>query len=496
MAVSVSHIVLGLFVFFALRHKFSKKTKLPPGPPGLPFVGSALSMPREKEWITYDRWRKLYGRMTYVNVFGQNIIFLNDANTANELLGKRNAISAERPRFPMLEMMGFKDWNIGILSKGPVFSHGRKVLNQSFGLSSMYKFQALQTREVSSLLVRLKESPEDFEKHLRRVHVGQIMQVFLGHEIDRDDSRGFVQLNKDMVDATSAPGSVGAFLLNVFPNASYKPLTYWPVWLPGGGFQRVVKKALSLCNTFLDVVDNESHPPESFYQINMSAARTNEEKLGVRAAVVTSYSAGAETSTAVLLTAFLAMILFPEVQRKAHQELDQVLQGRLPTLDDRSGNKLPYITAILLECLRWAPPGSFGLPHLMTADSVVDEYTIPSGTIVMSNIWSILHDQNVYDSPGEFTPERFLGPQAEADPRVHSFGYGKRVCPGRHLAESLLWLSLASILTVFDILPAVDESGSPQLPTVDFTSGVMSRPLPFRCQIVPRSKDSLSLIHG
>lgn len=70
--------------------------------------------------------------------------------------------------------------------------------------------------------------------------------------------------------------------------------------------------------------------------------------------------AGVETSTSVLTTFILAMLLQPAVQRNAQTQIDQVLFGRLPNLEDRAANRLPIVDAVLKECYRWAPPGPFG----------------------------------------------------------------------------------------------------------------------------------------
>ena len=60
---------------------------------------------------------------------------------------------------------------------------------------------------------------------------------------------------------------------------------------------------------------------------------------------------------------FLAMTLYPEVQRKAQAELDAVVgHDRFPSLRDR--DSLPYVNAICLELLRWLPVGPLGLCFL------------------------------------------------------------------------------------------------------------------------------------
>lgn len=83
---------------------------------------------------------------------------------------------------------------------------------------------------------------------------------------------------------------------------------------------------------------------------------------------------------------FLAMILYPEVQRKAQEEIDSVVgTRRLPSFDDR-GN-LPYVDAIVKEVLRWHPVGPMGLPHMTTDDIIFNGYLIPKGALIIPNIW-------------------------------------------------------------------------------------------------------------
>jgi cytochrome P450 len=85
---------------------------------------------------------------------------------------------------------------------------------------------------------------------------------------------------------------------------------------------------------------------------------------------------------------FLAMIVFPDVQRKAQEEIDRVVgPDRLPSFDDR--DNLPYINAIVKEILRWHPVAPMGVPHVSTEDDLYDGYLIPKGALVLPNIWYV-----------------------------------------------------------------------------------------------------------
>jgi cytochrome P450 len=103
------------------------------------------------------------------------------------------------------------------------------------------------------------------------------------------------------------------------------------------------------------------------------------------------------------------------------------------------------------------------------------------------------HDPNVYEDPMAFMPERFMGQEPAPDPSQFVFGFGRRICPGRLLADNALYLSIAQSLAVFDIGKAV-EGGVEIQPEVKFTPGVVSHPQPYRYRITPRSSDHRALI--
>ncbi|KAJ3995547.1 hypothetical protein F5050DRAFT_278182 [Lentinula boryana] len=94
-----------------------------------------------------------------------------------------------------------------------------------------------------------------------------------------------------------------------------------------------------------------------------------------------------------------------------------------------------------------------------------------------------------------FNPDRFLrNDLAVVDPVSVAFGYGRRICPGRFMAESQLWISIACILSVFEIKPGNDERGKPIVPKAAFSSGFICHPLPYKTSIKARSTGSKFLI--
>ncbi|KAF9442470.1 cytochrome P450, partial [Macrolepiota fuliginosa MF-IS2] len=209
------------------------------------------------------------------------------------------------------------------------------------------------------------------------------------------------------------------------------------------------------------------------------------------------YAAASETTSTAIMTFILAMLLYPDVQRKAQQELDSIIgSDRLPDFSDKPS--LPYLSAILKEVLRWNPIAPMGVPHLTTDEDVYEGYHIPKGCTIVANAYAMLHDENVFPNPTEFRPERFIknGNDLPDPESVATFGFGRRICPGSHVALAMLYIAAASILTIFDIFPALDEEGNPIEVAPEFLpASLISEPLPFPCKFTPRQgKDVESLL--
>jgi cytochrome P450 len=146
------------------------------------------------------------------------------------------------------------------------------------------------------------------------------------------------------------------------------------------------------------------------------------------------------------------MLAYPSVQARAHAELDEVVgRARPPTFVDIPF--LPYIRAIVKETLRWSPSVPFGVAHALTADEWYEGMFIPKGTICLPNIRVLNSDPEVFGhNAAEFDPTRYLDEKGQVKAiedrgEGHmSFGFGRRVCPGRYFAEETLLIDFATLL--------------------------------------------------
>ena len=272
-----------------------------------------------------------------------------------------------------------------------------------------------------------------------------------------------------------------------------------PDWVPGTGFKRTAKRWKQVVDRMIDTpyafakqqfAAGKAKPSFVTSQLESGLGRTAEEEFNVKWAAGSLYGGGADTTVSSIDCFFLAMTVHPDIQRRGQEEIDRVIgTDRLPTFTDRPD--LPYVDAIVKEVLRWHPVAPMGLPHVASSDEIYNGYFIPKGSLLLASIWSFMHNPKTYRDPDNFYPERFLGDTPEPDSHLYAFGFGRRVCPGRELADASVWLSVAMCLAAFTVSKPDNEEQH-----VRFTSGIISHPEHYRFSVVPRSEKAAALVRA
>jgi cytochrome P450 len=144
-------------------------------------------------------------------------------------------------------------------------------------------------------------------------------------------------------------------------------------------------------------------------------------------------------------------------------------------------------------------------PHATTADDIYKGFLIPKGAGVLNNVWAINMDPARAPNPRQFNPDRHkddnlslfdsaINPDGTKRDQF-TFGAGRRICQGMHIAERSLFLGIARILWAFDILPKIGVDGKPVLPDQEkLTQGFVCMPEPFAARIVPRSDKRAEIV--
>ncbi|KAF4335029.1 oxidoreductase [Fusarium beomiforme] len=475
---------------------------LPPGPKPLPILGNIRDMP-DGESPEYQHWIKfkdLYGPISHVSILGQSFIILHDRDAANAILEKTSTKTSGRQRSIFgNEMCGYRAI-LSFLPYGKRFKHHRKLVHQQLGTKgAASRFRDVQDVESRRLLLRILERPEDLSLHIKTEASAIILKMTYGYTLEPHKPDPLALLIEQMMDNFS-----NAFVPMRWPVDILPMLRYLPESLPGMSFKGIARDWRANMRQVLDLpynftrlqMANQSHRPSYISSHvkqydNSVLDKDSEDAIKETAAVM--YAGGSDTTVSSIRAFILAMILFPDVQKKAQQEIDAVVGSeKLPHFEDR--NNLPYVSALIKETLRWIPVTPMGVAHSADEDIHYKEYVFPKGSVFLPATWWFLHDPAIYQDPSSFDPDRYLVPRNEPNPDFASFGFGRRICPGRFLADESLFITISRLLAAFEISKAVDEQGNEIEPDISITPGMIGRIRDFPYQIKPRNEKYADMI--
>lgn len=200
------------------------------------------------------------------------------------------------------------------------------------------------------------------------------------------------------------------------------------------------------------------------------------------------FGAGSDTTASAISIGVLAAACYPEAQELVHKELDAVVgRERPPQMSDQEN--LPQTMAFILETFRWRPVSAGGFAHKATKDIIWQNYCIPNGATVIGNVWAIGRDPQFFPDPEAFNPQRWLTPEGKLkeDLKAYTFGFGRRVCPGQHMATASVFLNTALIQWAF----TVRKDPAHPIDELAFTESANTHPLPFKVFFQPRVAKTL-----
>ncbi|KAI9063767.1 O-methylsterigmatocystin oxidoreductase [Trametes sanguinea] len=435
-----------------------------------------------------------YGEVVYLNICGQPTVVLNSYDSAVALLESRSSNTSDRPRFVMAELTAY-DWITGLKGYTQAWRQRRRAFHGTFQYSAVQRRRPLLLRGCRRFVHRLLETPDDFLSLARHMFGATAMQMVYGITISETADR-YISIAEKAMAVFNEITVPGRYIVELYP--SLKSL---PAWLPGMGFKRnaarwrvdvealrnvpykasteALARGEARDSMLASLIDERGN--EAAAELSMEEEELFKDVTGL------AYITGADTTLSAVQAFFLCMVLNPEAQRKAQEELDAV-------------DSLPYVNVVVKEILRWHTAIPLGIPHRTMEEEEWNGYRIPAGCVIISNLWAMSREEAAYPDPEVFIPERFLNHDDVCgsntrDPERFQFGFGRRICPGRHLANSSLFITVASVLHAFTIEAPIGEDGKPVKinPAIN-RDYFLAYPQPFKCRIVPRFERATELI--
>lgn len=498
-SVSASHawaagaVVAGLATWYIASSTNSAKARragavLAPGPKRALLVGNLFNFPKGRWYETFTQWAEEYGDIIYVDLGGLPMVILNSLDAINDLAEKKMNIHSNRPHTNMVfDIMGFSYW-LPFMQPNKDFAEQRRLFQRAIGPRAVQEYDFVLSQGCSELL-RQFDGFSGEPLGLITKTVGDVLtRISYGEHFFMHHGQECIQKNVEGLQLLSWV-AVSFWFVDVVG-----ALRYVPAWLPGAKFKRVGNQGKQYADNMrywafdkVKAAMAEGITDDSIVSKYLHEGSISEDNL--RDAVSAIYGGGVDTTTSTLTHFLFSVTLYPSWQVRIQEEMDQVLgRGHLPTFDDLP--KLSILNAVFKESLRWIPVAPLGLAHMSSSEDVWNGFYIPKGSFIHCNIGYVLRDPQIWGKDSqEFNPNRFLpehNPSMYDLPDIWSvpFGFGRRVCPGKHLGQRTVLLYAAAILSSYELLPFEGEHLTPNEP---FEDAVIRRVAHFRCTFRPRA---------
>ncbi|XP_010249000.1 PREDICTED: cytochrome P450 78A5-like [Nelumbo nucifera] len=463
---------------FAWRNHHRNSPQLR-GPIGWPLLGSISHMSRLAHRKLAEISASLDGdanRLMAISLGATRVIISSHPDTAKEILS--GSAFSDRPMKESARLLMFER-AIGFAPSGDYWRHLRRIAaNHMFSPKRVAALEGLRRRIADDMVDQVwKEMESRGEVEPRGIlHKGSLSNV-----IESVFGRGLCSDGEQL-------GSMvreGYDLIAQFNLEDYFPLGFLDFY----GVKRRCHKLAARVKCFLGEIIKERRKEEckgrdDFLSVLLTLPKEDQLNDSDMVSVLWEMIFRGTDTIAILLEWIIArMVLHPDVQAKAQQEIDECM-GSHREVQDSDIPSLPYLQAIVKEVLRLHPPGPLlSWARLAIHDVHVGKFFVPAGTAAMVNMWAITHDESIWKDPLAFKPERFIEEDVGimgSDLRLAPFGSGRRVCPGKTLGLATVHLWLAQLLHRFTWLPAqpIDLSECLRLS--------LEKKQPLACHVVPR----------
>ncbi|OOF99879.1 hypothetical protein ASPCADRAFT_138781 [Aspergillus carbonarius ITEM 5010] len=435
-AIGISLIAIPLICWYF--QPTPSRRPLPPGP-------TLFSAPWPENDVakTFHSWSKAYGPVVSVKLGSRTIIILGTRQAAQDLLERRGNIYSSRPTSIFMERYLNKGRNPAFMPYGPQWRLHRRLYSTLLNVRESHAYRRLQDIGSTELLHELL-STNDFPQLFYRYTSDVMLSLVYGKGRNRDDAdhHRLQQIN-DTATFILQKASFRTIILDLFPLLDKLPTVFMKWRQQAEQLHDLTRRVYVECgnaalqedcwNWIREVHDRPESKDISWEDLCYSVGEL--------------YVAGIYTTKMVLETFIETCADYGEAVQKAQDELDSVIgTQRLPSFDDM--NRLPYITAFISELVRWRPISPIGVPHAVIQDDEYMGFRIPRDATVIANQWGINMDEAVFDSPESFKPERYL---ENPDRHLSGFGFGRRACPGYHLAKASFFIVISRVLWAYRI---------------------------------------------
>uniref|UniRef100_A0A667YBA6 Cytochrome P450, family 2, subfamily X, polypeptide 9 n=1 Tax=Myripristis murdjan TaxID=586833 RepID=A0A667YBA6_9TELE len=482
-------LLIGVCCIIMLLLKPQRPKNFPPGPEPLPVFGNVLQLSMKNPVRDLEELSGRYGKVYSLFLGWRPAVVIHGLQAVREALVTRAVDFAGRPQGMMInhvtENKGVLHFPVSVWREHRRFALAT-MKNFGLGKRSMEERILEETTHICNCLEKSQGRPVDPLSLIHSAASNIICSVLFGQRYDyNDDVLAFI-INSFKENAQIANGAWAA-IYDTFPLLRRLPLPFQKVFknyrdlkmhtqaiVEQHKHTRVPGKPRDVVDCYLDEMDKRA--PDG--------GLLDEERLVML--LLDLHFAGTDTSSNSILSAILYLATHSHIQGELCQrEIDRVLGESLSvSFEDR--HRMPFLMATIHETQRLANIAPLGVFHATTRDTKLMGYDIPEGTLIITNLTSVLFESTSWERPNDFYPGHFLdedGQFVKPDAFL-AFSAGPRVCLGELLARMELFLILVSLLRRF-LLVWPEDAARPDLTPV---FGGIQSPRPYRVTFRLRAK--------
>lgn len=418
---------------FALANKRSDPTTRPPGPKGTRVMGVMREFNRDSLGFI-ERMQREYGDIVWMRFLYVPAIFLYHPDDIEYVLttNPKNFIKSMSLRSNFFQrLVG----NGLLTSQGEEWKRQRRLSSPAFHRERIATYATTMVEYTKRLMSRWEDGePRDIHRDMMRLTLEIVVRCLFSADVSRDVDHVGDTL-KELVKPFASQATLKWILNNRLPTPYHIH------------FHRLAKKIDNV--VYRIIAERHASGKDEGDLLSMLLAARDEDgsqmtDRQLRDEVMTLFLAGHETTALTLAWSWYLLGKHPEIDRKFHAELDEVLSGREPTMADLP--RLKYTEQIARESMRLYPP-AYGLGREAIDDCEIGGYRVPAGTQVFMFQWITQRDRRFYNRPAEFQPERWTEDFEARLPKYayFPFGGGPRACIGASFAMMEIILVLATI---------------------------------------------------
>ncbi|MDQ2975969.1 MAG: cytochrome P450 [Acidobacteriota bacterium] len=413
-------------------HTRSGCAPLPPGPTGHPILGVMPEFNRDTLGFI-ERCRD-YGDVVRMRFLYLTVHFLYNPDDIEYVLSTnaKNFIKSRSLRSPFFRrLVG----NGLLTSEGEEWKRQRRLAQPAFHRQRISAYGDVMVEYATRMISSWRNGEQrDIHRDMMRLTLEIVVKTLFNADVSGDaDKVG--QVLSQMVKPFASQATVKWILDNRLPTPAHRR------------FNQAAREIDEIVYRIIAERRASSHDQGDLLSMLLAAHDEDGSQMTnrqLRDEVMTLFLAGHETTALTLSWAWYLLAQNPEVEKKFHSELDEVLQGRQPTMADMPN--LKYTEMIAKESMRLYPP-AYGVGRETIDECEIGGYRVPAKSQVFMFQWATQRDARFFEEPHRFCPERWTDDFSNALPKYayFPFGGGPRLCIGNYFAMMEVVLLLASI---------------------------------------------------